>query len=165
MRKQQRTQTKQSRKAAPTIKARAVGINHVVLEVDDVDAALEFYGQFLEFSLRSRSARSAFIDLGDQFLVLTVKRTQQPDKHRHIGLVVDDCEAMRLALEGAELKMRGRGGLDFLDPWGNRVQIVDYRNIQFSKLPAVLGYMGLGELEKTPQAKRKLDKKIDAVPK
>ena len=139
-----------------TTKARAVGINHVVLEVDDVDAALEFYGRIFEFSLRGRGTRMAFIDMGDQFLVLAQGRTQAPDGERHFGLVVDDREAARRVLEEMGVELLPGGGLDFLDPWGNRVQVVDYRNIQFTKAPEVLRYMSLGGLAKSESTKKEL---------
>lgn len=142
-----------------TAKARAVGINHVVLEVDDVDAALDFYGRIIEFSLRGRSSASAFIDMGDQFLVLSEKRTQNPDKFRHFGFVVDNRDAVRRALDEMGVELLPGGGLDFLDPWGNRVQVVDYKNIQFIKAPQVLQAMGLGGLKKSERAKRELANK------
>jgi lactoylglutathione lyase len=132
--------------------ARLVGINHVVLEVDDVDEALGFYGRLFELQLRGRGRGMAFIDMGDQFLVLSQGRSQPPDESRHFGLVVDDKEAVRRLLEeaGAEI-LRGRG-LDFRDPWGNHVQVVEYGDVQFSKTPAVLDGMGLSDLEKSPAA-------------
>ena len=133
-----------------------MGFNHVVLEVDDVDEALAFYGRIFEFSLRGHGANAAFIDLGDQFLVLTRGRTQEPDGERHFGLVVDDRDAVRRALEEAGVELLPGGGLDFLDPWGNRVQVVDYRNIQFTKAPEFLGAMGLGGLGKSERARREL---------
>ena len=79
-------------------KARALGLNHVVLEVDDLDQALEFYGSLFDFTLRGRSDHNAFIDLGDQFIQLTLGRTQVADSKRHFGLVVDDREAVRREL-------------------------------------------------------------------
>lgn len=137
-------------------KARAVGFNHVALEVGDIDEALAFYGQFLDFELRSRSESSAFIDLGDQFLALQAGRTQPADEGRHFGLVVDDKEAVRAALKAAGVKVLPGRFLDFLDPWGNRVEIVGYDNIQFSKAPNVLRGMDLGHLEKTDKALEEL---------
>jgi catechol 2,3-dioxygenase-like lactoylglutathione lyase family enzyme len=137
-------------------KARLVGINHVALEVGDIDQALEFYGRLFDFSLRGRSATMAFIDLGDQFIALATGRTQAKDEDRHFGLVVDDRAPLRRALEkvGAEI-LPGRG-LDFIDPWGNHVQVVEYRDIQFTKAQEVLGAMGLGQLGKTDAALREL---------
>ena len=140
-------------------KARAVGINHVALEVGDIDAALAFYGAIFEISLRGRNETMAFIDLGDQFIALSTKGTRPPDTDRHFGLVVDDAGAVRRALEGMEVELLGGGRLDFLDPWGNHVQIVSYRDIQFSKTPDVLRAMGLGGLDKSESAKRELAEK------
>ena len=135
---------------------RLVGINHVVLEVDDLEQALDFYGRLFELELRGRVPGMAFIDMGDQFLVLAAGRSQPPDEGRHFGLVVDDREEVRRRVEeaGAEI-LRGRG-LDFRDPWGNHVQVVQYSDIQFSKTPAVLTGMGLDGLEKSESALREL---------
>jgi catechol 2,3-dioxygenase-like lactoylglutathione lyase family enzyme len=132
-----------------------VGINHVVLEVSDLDAALEFYGRLFDIELRGRVPGMAFIDLGDQFLVLSEGRSQEPDDERHFGLVVDDREETRRLLEqaGAEILP---GGLDFRDPWGNHLQVVQYSDIQFSKTPAVLRGMGLEGLGKSERALREL---------
>src|SRR6476646_6090380 len=138
---------------------RLVGINHVALEVESVEDALEFYGRIFELELRGRAGRMAFIDIGDQFIALSEGRTQPPDRARHIGLVVDDKEATRQALIDAGVELQPGRGLDFLDPWGNHVQVVDYREVQFSKAPAVLRAMGIGALEKTPAAKRELRSK------
>ncbi len=132
-------------------KARALGINHVVLEVGDIDEALEFYGAIFALELRGRSENRAFIDMGDQFLQLSENRTQEPDGQRHFGLVVDDREAVRRALAAAGVKLLGKR-LNFHDPWGNRIEIVTYDNIQFTKADHVLRGMGVGELEKTPEA-------------
>ncbi len=139
-----------------TAKARAVGINHIALEVGDIDAALDFYGRIFELSLRGRSANMAFIDMGDQFIALSAKRTQEPDQQRHFGLVVDDRDAVGRALAEMDVEMLPGGGLDFLDPWGNRVQVVEYGNIQFTKAPNVLRALGLDGLEKSERAKREL---------
>jgi catechol 2,3-dioxygenase-like lactoylglutathione lyase family enzyme len=133
--------------------ARLVGINHVALEVDDVDVALAWYGRFFEFELRGRvGARMAFIDMGDQFIAIAAGRSQTPDETRHFGLVVDDKEAVRDALREEGVQVRLSGSLDFRDPWGNNVQIVDYREIQFTKTPAVLRGMRLAKLDKTERA-------------
>ena len=137
-------------------KARAVGINHVALEVGDIDAALEFYGAIFELSLRGRSETMAFIDLGDQFIALSTKGTRPPDADRHFGLVVDDAGAVRRALKEMSVELLPGGRLDFLDPWGNHVQIVTYEDIQFSKTPEVLRAMGLGGLGKSEGAEREL---------
>ncbi|MGH2742931.1 MAG: VOC family protein [Thermoleophilaceae bacterium] len=138
---------------------RLVGINHVVLEVDDLDEALAFYGRLFELELRGRVPGMAFVDMGDQFLVLAEGRSQPPDAERHFGLVVDDREEVRRKLEavGAEI-LPGRG-LDFRDPWGNHVQVVWYSDIQFSKTAEVLAGMGLGDLGKSESALRELREK------
>jgi catechol 2,3-dioxygenase-like lactoylglutathione lyase family enzyme len=139
---------------------RVVGINHVALEVGDVEEALAWYGRFFEFELRGRAGTAmAFIDMGDQFIAMAAGRSQPPDQARHFGLVVDDKQAVRAALQAAGVNVQASGPLDFLDPWGNHVQVVDYREIQFSKAPAVLRAMGIGALEKTPAAKRELRSK------
>jgi len=142
-----------------THQARLVGLNHVALEVGDIEEALEFYGRLFKFELRGRGPRMAFIDAGDQFIALTEGRTQSPDDHRHVGLVVDSKEVVRRALEemGAEI-LPGRS-LDFLDPWGNRWQVVEYGEIQFTKAPHILNGMGLGDLKKTEKALDELKKK------
>jgi catechol 2,3-dioxygenase-like lactoylglutathione lyase family enzyme len=136
--------------------ARLVGINHVVLEVDDLDEALDFYAGLFELELRGRVPGMAFIDMGDQFLVLAAGRSQTPDGKRHFGLVVDDRAEVRRRLEQAGAEILGRRGLDFRDPWGNHVQVVQYSDIQFSKTPAVLAGMGLDGLEKSESALREL---------
>ena len=137
--------------------ARLVGINHIALEVGDVDDALKWYGRFFEFELRGRAgARMAFIDMGDQFIALAAGRSQPADEARHFGLVVDDKEAVRAALREAGLAVRPSGSVDFDDPWGNHVQVVDYRDIQFTKTPAVLSAMGLDGLGKTDAAQREI---------
>lgn len=128
-----------------------VGINHVALEVGDLDAALAFYGELFELTLRGRSSEMAFIDLGDQFIALSRGRTQEPDTHRHFGLVVDDAAAARAALAAAGVEILPGRGLDFRDPWGNLVQIVQYDEIQFTKTAAVQRGMGL-DLGKTERA-------------
>ena len=130
---------------------RLVGINHVALEVGDIDDALAFYGSVFELTLRGRSRGMAFVDMGDQFLALSQGRKQPPDAHRHLGLVVDDKDAVRRALERAGVETLGGRGLDFRDPWGNLIQVVQYDEIQFLKTDAVLRAMGL-ELGKTEQA-------------
>ena len=139
---------------------RLVGINHVALEVDDVDEALSWYGRFFEFELRGRHGSSmAFIDIGDQFIALSAGRTQPGDGARHFGLVVDDKEAVRAALLGAGIDVRHRGSLDIRDPWGNHIQVVDYRDIQFTKAPEVMRGMRLNGLEKTESARQELREK------
>ena len=131
---------------------RLVGLNHVALEVGDIDEALSFYGRIFDFTLRGRGRASAFLDMGDQFLALSAGRTQPPDGHRHLGLVVDDKAAARRALEEAGAEILPGRGLSFHDPWGNHVQVVEYSEIQFTKASEVLRGMGLDELEKTEAA-------------
>jgi catechol 2,3-dioxygenase-like lactoylglutathione lyase family enzyme len=140
-------------------KARAVGINHVALEVDNLEAALEFYGRLFEEKFRGRHDRMAFIDLGDQFINLSEGRTQGPDRARHFGLVVDDRAALRGALEGTAAKILPGSGLDFLDPWGNHIQVVEYRSVQFTKADPVLAGMGLAGQQKTQEAIAELREK------
>src|SRR5256886_16983779 len=146
-------------------KARAVGFNHVALEVGDIEAALAFYGRISDFELRSKSATAAFIDLGDQFIAFQKGRTQPADDGRHFGLVVDDKEAVRAALVDAGVEALPGPFLDFLDPWGNRIEIVGYDNIQFTKAPHVLRGMGLGHLSKKATAIKELADKGMAPPK
>lgn len=133
-------------------RARLVGINHVAIEVGDVEEALAFYGRIFAVGLRGRGSRMAFIDMGDQFIALSAGRTQPPDAHRHLGLVVDDKEAARRALEEAGAEILPGGGLDFRDPWGNHVQVVEYGDVQFTKAPEVLSGMGLSSLRKSAEA-------------
>jgi lactoylglutathione lyase len=140
-------------------KARAVGFNHVALEVGDIDEALAFYRRLFDFELRSKSDSMAFIDLGDQFLALQKGRTQPADDGRHFGLVVDDKEAARKALADAGIKTLPGPFLDFLDPWGNRVEIVGYTNVQFTKASNVLRGMGLTHLSKSATAIKELTDK------
>lgn len=130
---------------------RAVGINHVALEVGDLDQALDFYGRIFELSLRGRHGRSmAFVDLGDQFIALSAGREQPPDGPRHVGLVVDDREAALASARDAGAELLGDN--DFVDPWGNHIQVVDYRDVQFTKTDRILEGMGLTGLEKRSAA-------------
>jgi catechol-2,3-dioxygenase len=140
-------------------RARLVGVNHVALEVGDVDEALAFYGQIFDFKLRGHGGRMAFVDMGDQFVALAAGRTQPPDAHRHFGLVVDDKEAARRALQDAGVEVPQSGHLDFRDPWGNHIEIVDYREIQFTKAENVARGMGLDGLEKSEKALEELRSK------
>ncbi len=133
-------------------KARAVGFNHVAIEVGDIDEALAFYGSLFDFELRGKSETMAFIDLGDQFLALQSGRSQAADDGRHFGIVVDDKEAVRQALAAAGVEALPGRFLDFQDPWGNRIEIVGYDNIQFTKAPNVLRGMGLEHLTKNEKA-------------
>lgn len=142
-----------------TKKPRALGFNHVALEVGDIEQALAFYGSFLDFALREKSDTDAFIDLGDQFLALTQGRRQRADDNRHVGLVVDDKEGVRRALAELGVEILPGPFLDFLDPWGNRIEIVGYQNIQFTKAPNVLRAMGLAHLRKSKTAIEELAEK------
>jgi catechol 2,3-dioxygenase-like lactoylglutathione lyase family enzyme len=133
--------------------ARLVGINHIALEVGDIDEALDWYGSVFDLELRGRAGtRMAFIDMGDQFIALASGRTQPPDGSRHFGLVVDDKEAVRERLRERGIAVQAGGSLDFRDPWGNHIQVVDYREIQFTKTPAILRGMRLEALGKSEQA-------------
>ena len=138
--------------------ARLVGINHVALEVGDIDAALAWYGQFFELELRGRGGGMAFIDMGDQFIALARDATPHVDRERHLGLVVDDKAAVRAALEEAGVALTRPPNLSFRDPWGNHVQVVDYREVQFTKTPEVMRALGLS-LEKTERAQAELREK------
>jgi lactoylglutathione lyase len=139
--------------------ARLIGINHVALEVGDLDAALDLYGRLFTFELRGRVPGMAFLDLGDQFLAVAEGRRQGPDEGRHFGLVVDDRDAVRAALVEAGLEPSGGRGLRFTDPWGNQFEIVEYADIQFTKAERVLRGMGLEGLEKTAAAQAELVEK------
>jgi lactoylglutathione lyase len=139
-------------------KPRLVGINHVAIEVGDIDAALAFYGQVFDFTLRARRPGNAFIELGDQFINMMETQTPHQDTRRHFGLVVDDRSAVRERVEAAGGKLLPGQFLDFLDPWGNRVEVVDYDNIQFTKAPQVLRAMKL-DLKKNENARRELAEK------
>jgi catechol 2,3-dioxygenase-like lactoylglutathione lyase family enzyme len=138
---------------------RLVGINHVALEVGDLEEALEWYGRIFEFAPPERELGMAFIDMGDQFIALSAGRRQPRDEARHFGLVVDDKEATRRALEAAGAQVLPGRRLDFIDPWGNHVQVVDYREIQFTKTPEILRGMKLDELPKTERAVEELRSK------
>lgn len=148
---------------AELARARVVGFNHVALEVGDIEEALAFYRSLFEFELRSKSNTMAFIDLGDQFIALQQGRKQPADDGRHFGLVVDDKETARSALEAAGVALLDGRFLDFRDPWGNRIEIVSYDNIQFTKAPNVLRGMGLAHLTKNERAKKELADKGMAV--
>jgi lactoylglutathione lyase len=137
-------------------KARAVGFNHIALEVGDIEEALSFYSRIFEFQLRGKNEDMAFIDLGDQFLALQKGRRQSPDDGRHFGLVVDDKDAVRQALTEAGVEVLPGPFLDFRDPRGNRFEIVGYDNIQFTKAPNILRGMGLAHLAKNAHAMKEL---------
>jgi catechol 2,3-dioxygenase-like lactoylglutathione lyase family enzyme len=140
------------------LRPRLVGINHVALEVEDLERSLDFYGRLFELRLRGRSATAAFVDIGDQFLALMQGRSQPPHGARDVGLVVDDKGAVRRALADADVEVLPGRRLDFLDPDGNRVEIVQYDQIQFTKSPEVLRGMGL-QLAKTDSALAELREK------
>lgn len=140
-------------------KAHAVGINHIALEVGDIDAALRFYGAFLEFEITRRSENAAFIYFGDQFINFAKGRDQSPDERRHFGIAVDDKELARRRLEELGVTFLDGRFMDFLDPWGNRVEITTYTKIQYTKADHVLRGMGLGHLEKTEDVLAELRRK------
>jgi lactoylglutathione lyase len=144
-------------------KPRVVGFNHVALEVGDIDEALAFYGRLFKFELRGKNDTMAFIDLGDQFIALQKGRRQSSDECRHFGLVVEDKEAAREFLKAADVALIDGPFLDFRDPWGNRVEIVGYDNVQFTKAPNVLRGMGLTHLAKNDKAKKELAQKGMAI--
>jgi predicted enzyme related to lactoylglutathione lyase len=150
---------------AETKKPRVVGLNHIALEVGDIEEALAFYGRLFSFELRGKSDSMAFIDLGDQFIALQRGRKQPADDGRHFGLVVEDKEAARKALQAAGVTPLAGPFLDFRDPWGNRIEIVGYDNIQFTKAPNVLRGMGLTHLAKNEKAKKELADKGMAMSK
>ena len=139
--------------------ARMVGINHVALCVGDVDEAVEFYGQIFELELRGRVPGMAFLDMGDQFLALSHSEHGPPDEARHFGLVVDDRGRVRQALHEAGVAVEPGRGLHFKDPWGNRIEVVQYSEIQFTKAPPVLAGMGLEALGKSESARQELREK------
>ena len=139
-------------------KARALGINHIVLEVGDLDEALTFYGEIFDFSLRGRNPHNAFIDLGDQFIQLRLGRTQEPDGTRHFGFVVDDRAPVWEAAERLGIELIG-DRLNFRDPWGNRIEVVAYDEIQFTKAGHILRGMGFDDIGKTTSAIEELAKK------
>jgi catechol 2,3-dioxygenase-like lactoylglutathione lyase family enzyme len=136
-------------------KPKLVGINHVALEVGDVEEALAFYGRIFDFALRGRGEGQAFVDMGDQFLALMRTSAPHADRHRHFGLVVDDRSTVRQRAEQAGAELLDGPFLDFLDPWGNRVEVVDYRDVQFTKAEPVLQAMGLNPA-KGEKARREL---------
>jgi lactoylglutathione lyase len=138
---------------------RVVGLNHVALEVGDIEEALAFYGRLFAFELRGKNDQMAFIDLGDQFIALQKGPNRAADDGRHFGLVVDDKEAVRKALKAAGVALLDGAFLDFRDPWGNRIEIVGYDNVQFTKTPSVLRGMGLAHLTKNESARKELAKK------
>ncbi|HUC09307.1 MAG TPA: VOC family protein [Stellaceae bacterium] len=143
---------------ADEAKPRLVGINHVALEVGDIDKALDFYGKIFDFKLRAKRPGNAFIELGDQFINLMQANGAGRDQRRHFGLVVDDRARVRALVEAAGGELLPGPFLDFLDPWGNRVEIVEYRDIQFTKAPQIMKAMGFDEA-KSDKAIRELAEK------
>jgi catechol 2,3-dioxygenase-like lactoylglutathione lyase family enzyme len=142
-----------------------LGINHVALEVGSIDESLAFWETlFGPLELRGRSRSMAFVDMGDQFVALSVSPTQAPDRHRHVGIVVDDKEAVRAAAVAAGIAVSRPPALDLRDPWGNLLQVVDYREIQFTKAPEVLAALGHDGLEKSASALAELRGKGIAAP-
>ena len=139
-------------------KATAIGINHIALEVGNIAEALAFYGSFLNFTITSQSEDAAFIYFGDQFINFAKGRTQTPDEKRHFGIAVDNKELVRDTLIEMDVALLGGRFLDFLDPWGNRIEITTYTNIMFSKSTAILRGMGMDHLQKTDEALSELDK-------
>ena len=139
-------------------KATAIGINHIALEVGNIAEALAFYGSFLNFTITSQSEDAAFIYFGDQFINFSKGRTQPPDEKRHFGIAVDDKELVRNTLTEMDVTLLGGQFLDFLDPWGNRIEITTYTNIMFSKTTAILRGMDMDHLQKTDQALAQLSK-------
>jgi lactoylglutathione lyase len=138
---------------------RPIGVNHVAFEVRDLDEALAWYQRFFDFTLRGRQATMAWIDLGDQFIALSQSGQGLPDRARHVGLVVDDKEALRGALLDAGLDVAHSGSLRVRDPSGNQLEIVDYRDVQFTNAPAVMRAIGLEGLQKHDGALRELSDK------
>ena len=139
--------------------ARLIGINHVALEVGDIDEALEFYGRLFGFELRGRGSRMAFVDAGDQFVALSAPRESPADEHRHVGFVVDSRDAFVAAAGAAGVALLPGRGTRFRDPWGNQIEVVQYDEVQFSKTAGVLRGMGLEGLGKTPAAVEELREK------
>lgn len=139
--------------------ARAVGFNHIALEVGDLDAALDFYGKIFDLKLRGKHGKMAFIDLGDQFLAIAETSEPHRDGERHFGLVVDDQTKALEAAAAAGAEFLQEGGNTFYDPWGNMFQIVEYSEIQFMKTKSVLDFMGLGNLKKNDAALNELREK------
>ena len=138
-------------KKSTSHKPRLVGMNHAALEVADIEAALAFYGAIFDFKLRSKSRTQAFIDMGDQFINFTKTATPHMDRDRHVALVVDDRSRVAELAEAAGGTIIPGPFLDFLDPWGNRIEVVEYANIQFTKASHVLRGMGL-DLKKNAKA-------------
>ena len=142
-----------------TRKATPVGINHVALEVEDIEEALEFYRGFLDLEVTSQSEKAAFVYFGDQFINFMAGKRQGPDEGRHFGIAVDDKPRAIEMLKEMGVQLLDGPYTDFLDPWGNRIELTSYTNIQFTKAEHVLKGMGLEHLEKTPGAIAELARK------
>jgi lactoylglutathione lyase len=142
-------------------RARLIGINHVALEVGDVEQALALYGRLFEFEMRGRVPHMAFVDMGDQFIAISEPRSQPADDSRHFGLVVDDVAAARAAVtrEGLAIVGQSRRSFDFLDPWGNRLQVVGHGDIQFDRVDGVKRKLGIEQLEKSDAANREIEER------
>ena len=142
-------------------RARLIGVNHVAIEVGDVEEALALYGRLFAFTLRGRGRRMAFVDMGDQFLAIAEPRSQPPDDERHFGLVVDDVSAARDSVRGEGLAIVADTGksFDFLDPWGNRFQVVGYGDVQFDRTAGVKRKLGIEGLAKTGDALRQISER------
>ena len=142
-------------------RARLIGINHVAVEVGDVEQALALYGSLFEFEMRGQARHMAFMDMGDQFMAISEPRSQPADDHRHFGLVVDDVAAAREAVtrEGLAIVGQSRRSFDFLDPWGNRFQVVGYGDIQFDRVDGVKRKLGIEALGKTEEARRQISER------
>ena len=142
-------------------RARLIGVNHVALEVGDVEEAVALYERLFDFTMRGRGRRMAFLDMGDQFLAIAEGRSQPPDDERHFGLVVDDVERAREAVdrEGLQVVSATRQSFDFRDPWGNRFQVVGYGDIQFERTEGVKRKLGIEELGKTDDARSQISER------
>ncbi|HNO74736.1 MAG TPA: VOC family protein [Nitrosomonas mobilis] len=141
------------------MKANAVGINHVALEVGEIEEAIKFYSDFLNFEVHEKNEMQASIYFGDQFINLIKNDNRQADQKRHVGIAVDNKELVRQTLEHMDVKFLSGSFLDFLDPWGNRIEITTYSKIQYTKADHVLRGMGLGHLKKTEEALAELNAK------
>ncbi len=144
---------------SPSLKAHAVGINHVAIEVGDVGKAIEFYGRFLDFEVDEQNDEMAIVYFGDQFINFIRNPDRKPDQMRHFGIAVDDKALAKRALEAMGVKFLPSRFLDFHDPWGNRVELTTYTNIQYTKADHVLRGMGLGYLKKSDEALKELQAK------
>ncbi|MCC6921465.1 MAG: VOC family protein [Nitrosomonas sp.] len=141
------------------MKANAIGINHVALEVGDIEEAIKFYSDFLNFEVHEKNEMQASIYFGDQFINFIKNDNRQADQKRHVGIAVDNKELVKQTLEHMRVKLLSGSFLDFLDPWGNRIEITTYSKIQYTKADHVLRGMGLGHLKKTEEALAELNAK------